>query len=680
MKLIRILAVFSCLFLVTVLAAGCAQSATTETTAPETTVPEIREETVPETTVETEPQPTVPADGDPSNITCKGSYTFSDEDVLSAKDAIVATMGNKALTNSQLQVYYWMEVAQYLEANPGVVFDQPLDTIPCDLDETAITMQQYFLQRAVTTWQNHMGLVCLSKDVDLPTEEDYKPDLEQHEEYFDPNIPAAQYLYGYYHKNYRPNEMHQEYLDNLPQMLLDMAVANGYADLAAMTQDLAGAGATQEDLLYYSDLMNQAYMYFTMLTYYIEPTAEDVESYYLLHQAEYTEQGITQDSGKLVNFRTMLLLPKSDSQEDWDKCLKEAQNLQGMCMRKGFQYDDFAELAYDYSQDPGSNINGGLYSKIHQGQLCGELDSWIFDPSRVAGDSAVIKTKDGYHVVWYQDDVAIWYEKAQDDLIAQMCRQILEETWKRYPGWTNYSGIRLGLAPQEGNVVSSDAILYADVAHERFPSAPLYLQRDYPDTMYGKYRIYTHGCGITTMAMLASYLTDEEWTPPELCALYGRYNTRVGTDLAMMDEVPAELGFDVQGSHYNWPETWQTIENGQVVVNLQYAGYWTRGGHFLLIQEVRDDDLLVIRDSNILNYAVLSGHQIDAHEKSTVTANGSLTWYFAPKVTRIPACARCAEQEEVICDGIFSEDYICHKCEKALARRDGFLAACDAMQ
>ena len=47
---------------------------------------------------------TIPADGNPEDVTCKGSYSVSDEEVKAAADTVVATIGEHTLTNSQLQV------------------------------------------------------------------------------------------------------------------------------------------------------------------------------------------------------------------------------------------------------------------------------------------------------------------------------------------------------------------------------------------------------------------------------------------------------------------------------------------------------------------------------------------------------------------------------------------------
>ena len=65
--------------------------------------------------VETVPA-TIPADGNPDDETAKGTYTASDAEVIAAKDTVVAKAGDKTLTNSQLQMFYWTEVRNFLSS------------------------------------------------------------------------------------------------------------------------------------------------------------------------------------------------------------------------------------------------------------------------------------------------------------------------------------------------------------------------------------------------------------------------------------------------------------------------------------------------------------------------------------------------------------------------------------
>ena len=93
--------------------------------------PPVKAEAAAPSTAQTT-QPTVPAtvppDGNPGDVTCKGSYTADSVDA----SAVAATLGNEQLTNGQLQVYYWMEVASYRQAAKEIApdFDKPLDTQP----------------------------------------------------------------------------------------------------------------------------------------------------------------------------------------------------------------------------------------------------------------------------------------------------------------------------------------------------------------------------------------------------------------------------------------------------------------------------------------------------------------------------------------------------------------------
>ena len=64
--------------------------------------------------------------------------------------------------------------------------------------------------------------------------------------------------------------------------------------------------------------------------------------------------------------------------------------------------ESFAELANEYSQDPGSNTNGGLYEQVYQGYMVTEFNDWCFDPARQPGDTGIIHNDStGYHVMYF---------------------------------------------------------------------------------------------------------------------------------------------------------------------------------------------------------------------------------------------------------------------------------------
>ena len=63
--------------------------------------------------------------------------------------------------------------------------------------------------------------------------------------------------------------------------------------------------------------------------------------------------------------------------------------------------DNFATLANDNSDDTVSNTNGGLYEDVHVGDMVTAFNDWCFDPNRKPGDSGIIETNYGYHVMYY---------------------------------------------------------------------------------------------------------------------------------------------------------------------------------------------------------------------------------------------------------------------------------------
>lgn len=687
----RLLVLTVCAALLMSLLSGCCQEKTnigTETSGRASEAESMAAEaTVEETELPTEP-PTTPPDGDPDDVTCQGSYTVEASAVQAAADTVVASIGESQLTVGQLQVYYWMEVAAYRQAEHEIApnFDRPLDTQLCEIDETAVTWQQYFLQLALNSWHSQQALTLQGEDEGLPTEEAFNPSERNHQIYLS-DIPAVKYLYGYY-SYFVPNDMYQEYLDNIPAMLEELATANGFASVADLAKDIAGSGADAEDLESYTHLYNWAYMYFSSLCYYIEPTAEEVEAYYAENETAYQASGITRDSGKYVDLRHVLLIPEgasvaadgtvSCSEDAWNACLASAQELLDGWKEGNATYATFAELANQNSADAGSSINGGLYSSLHKGQLTGELDKWCFDDARQDGDTDIIRTACGYHIVYFSGSKEIWYAQAEEDLIAQKASELISGAKEKYPMEIDYSAIKLGLAESTAPVTAAEDLLYPDVAHERYPTVPLYLQQEYLGTMYGNYSIVSNGCGITTMAMLASYMTDTELTPPEMCERYASYSLKNGTNSVLYDVAPAEMGFFLEGKTYEWREAREALSEGHIVISLQHKGFWTRGGHFLVLQEMTEDGKVVVRDSNLYNYGKLHGHKSDCFGWDTISPAGACYWIYQYKVTRIPTCVRCGDPEGgEVPTAMFAEDYYCAKCNTAMQRRENYITLCN---
>lgn len=585
-------------------------------------------------------------------------------------DAVVAQIGDIRLTNRELQVWYWAEAAQYRQENHQTApdFSLPLDTQPCGIDEAAETWQEYFLWEALNSWHTAQALLLQSQEIPMPTEEAYKPFANLHEEYMT-GMPATEYLYGY-HEYYRDNTMHRQYLAELPEKLAALAAEKGYTDTAQMARAAFGTG--EEALNSYARLYNQSYMYFTAMSYYLTETQQ------LPAEAEVMP-------GDSVDIRHILLIPEGTEEEPvtvgadgkvtcteeaWSACEAKAQQLLKECvnaMRKPEHL--FAEKAVAYSKDTGTALDGGAYHGIRRGVLMEELDTWCFQADRSVGDTAVIRSDYGVHILYFSGSLTAQQEA---DLLAGKVQQLtafLEEARQAHPMEADYSKAVLGEA--QGTVAAGE-LLYPDVAHERFPEVPLYLQRDYPGFPYGYDDLAKIGCGITTLAMLASYMTDDELTPPELAVEYNRYGSPAGTDGTIFAREVAGMGFYLKEVTSDNKKVKAALQDGLIVVSVHGSGYWTSFGHYLVLEKITEDDMVQVRDSNVFNYKKLPAHRQDLHKWVDITTTAGIYWIYLPKITNIPACSRCGS-DEAITDILLTEDYLCHKCQPALLRRETYL-------
>lgn len=93
--------------------------------------------------------------------------------------------------------------------------------------------------------------------------------------------------------------------------------------------------------------------------------------------------------------------------------------------------DSFAEYATDLSEDTGSASNGGLYENVVPGQMVAEYDAWIFDEARKPGDTEIVETDYGYHVMYFVGshdsfaDVKIRSDLATED-VDVLTQELLE--------------------------------------------------------------------------------------------------------------------------------------------------------------------------------------------------------------------------------------------------------------
>ncbi|MBQ8596028.1 MAG: peptidylprolyl isomerase [Oscillospiraceae bacterium] len=118
-----------------------------------------------------------------------------------------------------------------------------------------------------------------------------------------------------------------------------------------------------------------------------------------------------------VDVRHILVAPEDTSNETaWQEALEAAEEYEAEWKELGGSEENFAEVAAKYSVDS-SAANGGLYENVFKGQMVTEFEDWCFDPARKAGDSEIIKTQFGYHIMYFSGVAEEYYSYVVDNAI-----------------------------------------------------------------------------------------------------------------------------------------------------------------------------------------------------------------------------------------------------------------------
>ncbi len=87
----------------------------------------------------------------------------------------------------------------------------------------------------------------------------------------------------------------------------------------------------------------------------------------------------------------------------------------------------FAALATEKTTDTGSKENGGLYENVYPGQMVQAFNDWCFDASRKTGDTAIVETEYGYHVMYFVGNSGVTY---RDFMIENTLRSEAMTEWE----------------------------------------------------------------------------------------------------------------------------------------------------------------------------------------------------------------------------------------------------------
>lgn len=131
-----------------------------------------------------------------------------------------------------------------------------------------------------------------------------------------------------------------------------------------------------------------------------EPFKRETELQVKLQQAQYLEQKYSSDvlAKKITATDDEVNKYLADHPEE-GKILTEKKTKAEEILKRAKAGEDFAKLAEENSDDPGSSKDGGLYKEIGKGQMVPEFETaaLALEPGKVADN--LVESKYGYHII-----------------------------------------------------------------------------------------------------------------------------------------------------------------------------------------------------------------------------------------------------------------------------------------
>jgi len=137
------------------------------------------------------------------------------------------------------------------------------------------------------------------------------------------------------------------------------------------------------------------------------------------------------------------------TEEDWEECRQQAQDLLDQWLAGDCTEESFADLAAQFTQDPGSQSQGGLYTDVYEGQMVKPFEDWCFDESRKYGDSGLVQTDYGYHIMYFVATEETWISELRSQMVSERSTELVEQTIEQYPMDVNLKKVVLCDAPDE---------------------------------------------------------------------------------------------------------------------------------------------------------------------------------------------------------------------------------------
>lgn len=134
--------------------------------------------------------------------------------------------------------------------------------------------------------------------------------------------------------------------------------------------------------------------------------------------------------------------------------------------------------------------------------------------------------------------------------------------------------------------------------HKEYIAGYIYFNQGDSAWNQNGYCIAKAGCGPTSMAVVITSLTGK-WVTPLDTAIWGYqhgFYSREGSAHEMIPAMAAAYGLRCQGVGTDYQEIKNALKAGKPVVCLMGPGYFTRGGHFMVLVAIDNNDCVTVAD------------------------------------------------------------------------------------
>lgn len=386
-----------------------------------------------------------------NDVYIKKNYTVGDERALANRETVVATMGEHKLTSGVLQVFYGNQIIEYLNTY-NAAFDYTRSLHDQIFDKsTGLTWQQFFIESALNSWRQYTVLCDMAKEAGFELPEEYRKAIDS-----SPETIAAQakqlgmasgdelvqadmgagctvadyvvylelhYLGELYQQHLMdsmefPLEQLEDYYKENEQAFADGGVTKDFGKLVDARQILIKPTGDKVDGAYTPEQWTVAKDQAEgILEKFFEGEMKDEDFAELAKK--YSQDTKTASNGGLlygmprhylstVNVRHILIMPGEQTnatytEAEWKAAEDKAKEIYDGYLAGDKTEEAFAELAKKHSQD-GNASKGGIYENVTKGQMVDTFDAWCFDLQRQVGDTGIVKTQFGYHIMYYVSD------------------------------------------------------------------------------------------------------------------------------------------------------------------------------------------------------------------------------------------------------------------------------------